>query len=47
MAAGVQGAFHWGNWFQLCFASAMTILAVFLVIEGVKTFMKQAKKVRA
>ncbi|MBO5607915.1 MAG: carbon starvation protein A [Treponema sp.] len=47
MAAGVEGAFHWGNWFQLCFASAMTILAVFLVIEGAKTFMKQAKKVRA
>ena len=33
-----QKAFHWGNWFQLCFAVAMTVLAVVLVIEGVKTF---------
>ena len=43
MATGVQGAFHWGNWFQLCFALAMAVLAVILVIEGVKTFAKQVK----
>ncbi len=43
MAAGAQNAFHWGNWFQLGFASAMAILAVVLVIEGVKTFKKQGK----
>ncbi len=44
MAAGVEGAFFWGNWFQLIFALAMAVLAVILVIEGVQTFAKQAKK---
>ena len=44
MAAGAAGAFAWGNWFQLCFATAMTVLAVILVIEGIQTFAKQAKK---
>ncbi len=44
MAAGAQGAFFWGNWFQLCFATAMCVLAVILVIEGVQTFVKQTKK---
>ena len=44
MVSGAAGALAWGNWFQLCFATAMTVLAVILVIEGVKTFVKQAKK---
>lgn len=44
MAAGAEKAFHWGNWFQLIFAAAMAILAVILVVEGVKTFKKQAAK---
>ncbi len=44
MAAGAAGAFAWGNWFQLCFATAMTVLAVILVIEGIQTFAKQAKR---
>ncbi len=44
MAAGAAGAMAWGNWFQLIFAAAMTVLAVILVIEGIKTFSKQAKK---
>lgn len=44
MSAGAQGAFFWGNWFQLIFALAMAVLAVILVIEGVQTFTKQAKK---
>ena len=44
MAAGAEGAFFWGNWFQLIFALAMAVLAVILVIEGVQTFAKQAKK---
>ncbi|MBR1722321.1 MAG: carbon starvation protein A, partial [Treponema sp.] len=44
MAAGAQNAFHWGNWFQLFFAAAMAILAVVLVVEGVKTFSRQCKK---
>ena len=44
MAASAQGAFFWGNWFQLIFALAMAVLAVILVIEGVQTFTKQAKK---
>ncbi|MBQ4582689.1 MAG: carbon starvation protein A [Oscillospiraceae bacterium] len=34
----------WGDWFQLIFAAAMTILAVILVIEGIATFSKQSKK---
>ncbi|MBR1912312.1 MAG: carbon starvation protein A [Treponema sp.] len=46
MAAGAKNAFHWGNWFQLLFASAMAVLAVILIIEGVKTFSRQAKKSR-
>ncbi|MCQ2983056.1 MAG: carbon starvation protein A [Treponemataceae bacterium] len=44
MVAGAAGAFFWGNWFQLCFATAMCVLAVILVIEGVQTFVKQTKK---
>ena len=44
MASGAQGAFFWGNWFQLIFALAMAVLAVILVIEGVQTFAKQTKK---
>ena len=43
MVAGAAGALAWGNWFQLCFATAMAVLAVILVIEGVQTFAKQAK----
>ncbi len=34
----------WGDWFQLIFAAAMVVLAIILVIEGFKTFKKQAKK---
>ncbi|MBR5360869.1 MAG: carbon starvation protein A [Lachnospiraceae bacterium] len=34
----------WGDWFQLVFALAMAVLAVILVIEGIQTFQKQAKK---
>ncbi len=44
MAAHADGAFFWGNWFQLIFALAMAVLAVILVIEGVQTFRKQLKK---
>ena len=33
----------WGDWFQLCFALVMEILAIILVIEGVKTFVRQKK----
>lgn len=43
MAAGAQGAFHWGNWFQLIFASAMAVLAIVLIVEGIRTFMKHKK----
>ena len=42
-AVSVPDAF-WGDWFQLLFAAAMVILSVILVIEGVATFSKQAKK---
>ena len=31
----------WGHWFQFFFAAAMTVLAIILVIEGIKTFKKQ------
>lgn len=41
MAAGADNAFHWGNWFQLLFASAMAVLAIVLVIQGIKTFSKK------
>lgn len=40
------GQAAWGDWFQLVFAAAMTILALFLVAEGVQTF-KNQKKARA
>ncbi|MCQ2578415.1 MAG: carbon starvation protein A [Treponema sp.] len=43
MVVGAEGAMFWGNWFQLIFAAAMTVLAVILVIEGVQTFAKQRK----
>ena len=33
----------WGDWFQLCFAAAMVVLAVILAVEGLQTFSKQAK----
>ena len=39
---GAGGA-AWGDWFQMLFAAAMAILAVFLVIEGIQTFKKQKK----
>lgn len=40
MVAGAEGAFFWGNWFQIFFAGAMAILAVILVIEGVKSYFR-------
>ena len=42
-AVSVPDAF-WGDWFQLFFAGAMVILSVILVVEGIATFSKQAKK---
>ena len=42
--SGAEGAMAWGNWFQLIFALAMAVLAVILVVEGIQTFAKQAKK---
>jgi len=38
------GTAAWGDWFQMLFASAMVVLALFLVVEGVQTFKKQMKK---
>jgi carbon starvation protein len=43
-AAAEGGAPMWGHYFQLIFAVAMVVLAVILVIIGVKTFSEQAKK---
>jgi|GEM_PF-4839019 len=34
----------WGNWVQLLFATAMAVLAIVLVVEGVKTFILQHKE---
>ncbi len=34
----------WGDYFQIVFAFAMAILAIVLVIEGIRTFTKQSKK---
>ncbi|MBR6307760.1 MAG: carbon starvation protein A [Lachnospiraceae bacterium] len=33
----------WGDWFQLVFAAAMFVLAIILIVQGVKTFAAQAK----
>ncbi len=41
------GAAMWGDWFQLIFAAAMVILAVFLIVEAAQTFSKQAKAKKA
>ncbi len=38
------GTAAWGDWFQMCFAAAMAVLAVVLVIEGIQTFKKQSAK---
>ncbi len=38
------GAAAWGDWFQMLFAAAMVVLALFLVVEGAQTFMKLSKK---
>lgn len=40
---GAGGA-AWGDWFQFIFAAAMAILAIILVVEGVQTFIAQAKR---
>lgn len=42
--AVAAGAAAWGDWFQLLFAAAMAILAIFLVLEGIQTFKKQMSK---
>lgn len=41
-----SGAALWGDWFQLIFAAAMVILACFLVVEGVQTFLHKEKTSR-
>lgn len=38
------GTAAWGDWFQLLFAAAMGVLAIFLVVEGIGTFKKQLGK---
>lgn len=43
LAVFAGGAAHWGDYFQFIFAAALIILAVILVVSGVKTFSKQAK----
>ena len=42
MVAGATA--KWGDWFQMIFAAAMVVLAVILVIEGIQTFARIAKK---
>ncbi len=41
------GTAAWGDWFQLVFAAAMAVLAIFLVVEGVQTFKAQSRKQHA
>ena len=41
-----SGAALWGDWFQLLFAAAMVILACFLVVEGIQTFLHKEKASR-
>ena len=43
MFAHAPNAFFWGNWFQVAFASAMIVLAVILVWQGIITFKRQHK----
>ena len=47
MVRHAPNAMHWGNWFQLIFAFAMAVLAIVLVVEGVKTFVAQLKSKKA
>ena len=42
-----DGAAAWGDWFQMIFAAAMVVLALFLVVEGIQTFTAQFKKQKA
>jgi carbon starvation protein len=39
--AGAEGAFQWGNWFQLIFAVALIVLAIILIVQGVQTLIKK------
>ncbi|MCD8037157.1 MAG: carbon starvation protein A [Clostridiales bacterium] len=41
------GSAAWGDWFQLCLAAAMIVLAIFLVVEGIQVFSKQLKEKKA
>ncbi len=41
-----NGGAAWGDWFQLFFAVAMGVLAIFLVVEGIQTFKKQFSKAK-
>ena len=41
------GSAMWGDYFQLFFAASMAVLAIILVIEGIKTFSKQTKHIEA
>lgn len=42
ISAGTLEGPMWGHYFQLVFAIAMVVLAVILIIEGLKTFSKQS-----
>ena len=42
MSAGTLEGPMWGHYFQLVFAIAMVVLAVILIIEGLKTFSRQS-----
>ncbi len=41
------GSAAWGDWFQLCLAVAMIVLAIYLVVEGIQVFSKQSKAKKA
>ncbi len=40
------GAAQWGDWFQLCFAAAMVVLALILAREGVQTLVHKPQRLR-
>ena len=44
LGAGTLEGPMWGHYFQLCFAIAMVVLALILVMEGLMKFSKQSHK---
>ena len=41
------GSAMWGDWFQLCFAAAMVVLAIILAVEGFRTLKKESASAKS